>query len=58
MQVEDDPTGGKVVGSMAQLNGAPYKLEACVNFHVGDTVTALARTALQPGGTEVLLYAT
>lgn len=37
---------------MAQLNGAPYKLEAVVNFHVGDTITGLARTALQPGGIE------
>lgn len=51
-EVEEDPTGGKVVGSMAQLNGAPYKLEAVANYHVGDTITGMTKTSLQPGGLE------
>jgi splicing factor 3B subunit 3 len=42
----------------ARLGGAAYKLEAVASFHVGDTVTSLQRAALQPGGAEVLLYAT
>ena len=29
-----------------------------MNFHVGDIVTSLERAILQPGGREVLLYAT
>jgi len=53
--VEDDPTGGKFASASGMLNGAPNKLEDVVNFHVGDTITALQRSALQPGGQEVLV---
>jgi splicing factor 3B subunit 3 len=58
LQVEEDPTGGKFAGSNGLLNGASHKLEDVTNFHVGDLVTSLQRAALQPGGREVLLYAT
>ena len=58
VQVEDDPTGGKFANMQGQLNGAPNKLEAVINYHIGDTVTALQKCTLQPGGQEVLLYAT
>lgn len=51
--VEEDPTGGK----FAEL-GAANKLDAINNFHVGETITALQRAVLQPGGREILLYAT
>ena len=57
-QVEEDPTGGKFAGASGFLNGASHKLEDVVNFHVGDLVTSLQRAVLQPGGREVLLYAT
>jgi len=57
-EVEEDPTGGKMIGASAHLNGAPNKLEALVQFHVGETVLALTRTELQPGGQEVLVYGT
>lgn len=40
------------------LNGAANKLEDVVNFHVGDSITALQRSSLQPGGQEVLVYST
>lgn len=56
--MEEDPTGGKFAGVAGLLNGAPHKLEDVVNFHVGDLVTSLERAVLQPGGREVLLYAT
>lgn len=52
-QVEEDPTGGKLASSTGRLNGAPHKLGAINNFHVGDTITAMQRAALQPGGQEV-----
>ena len=42
----------------SRLQGAPYKLEDVVNFHVGDTVTALQRASLQPGAKEVIIYGT
>mmetsp|Transcript_4234 Transcript_4234/g.6990 ORF Transcript_4234/g.6990 Transcript_4234/m.6990 type:complete len:1205 (-) Transcript_4234:464-4078(-) len=57
-QVEEDPTGGKLASTSGKLNGAPHKLTAVVNFHVGDTITAMQRTALQPGGQEVIVYGT
>ena len=56
--VEEDPTGGKVLEKHASLNAAPYKLEAECNFHLGDTVTAIQRTTMQPGGKEVIIYMT
>ena len=58
LQVEDDPTGGKFAGATGLLNGAPNKLEDVINFHVGDAVTSLQRSALQPGGQEVVIYST
>ncbi len=52
-QVEDDPTGGKLASTSGKLNGAPHKVAAVSNFHVGDTITAMQRAAMQPGGQEV-----
>jgi hypothetical protein len=43
---------------MGKLGGAPHKLENLIQFHLGDTITALSRAVMQPGGGEVLLYAT
>jgi hypothetical protein len=43
---------------MGKLGGAPHKLDNSIQFHVGDTITALARATMQPGGSEVLLYGT
>jgi hypothetical protein len=51
--VEEDPTGGKLASSTGRLNGAPHKLGAINHFHVGDTITAMQRASLQPGGQEV-----
>ncbi|KFM25355.1 Splicing factor 3B subunit 3 [Auxenochlorella protothecoides] len=57
-QVEEDPTGGKFAGQSGVLGGASNKLDSIINFHVGETVTALQRGTLQPGGREVLIYST
>jgi hypothetical protein len=53
LQVEDDPTGGKLAATSGKLGGAPHKLEPVSNFHIGDTITALQRAVMQPGGQEV-----
>ena len=53
LQVEEDPTGGKMAAISGRLNGAPHKLEEVVKVHVGDTVTALQRAEMQAGGQEV-----
>eukprot|EP00238_Polyblepharides_amylifera_P001957 CAMPEP_0196584476 /NCGR_PEP_ID=MMETSP1081-20130531/47156_1 /TAXON_ID=36882 /ORGANISM="Pyramimonas amylifera, Strain CCMP720" /LENGTH=1211 /DNA_ID=CAMNT_0041905687 /DNA_START=221 /DNA_END=3856 /DNA_ORIENTATION=- len=57
-EVEEDPTGGKIVAHQAFLNGAPHKLEPVAQFHVGETVLSLTKAELQPGGQEVVVYAT
>jgi len=40
------------------LAGAQHKLVEVSNFFVGDTVTALRKATLVPGGSEALIYAT
>lgn len=57
-QVEDDPTGGKYATETGLLGGAPNKLRTINSFHVGETVTALQRAVLQPGGRELIVYGT
>lgn len=57
-QIEEDPTGGKLAAQMGKLGGAPHKLDNIIQFHLGDTITSLSRAVMQPGGSEVLLYAT
>merc|ERR1711920_250752 len=39
-------------------NKTTLKIEAVCNFHVGDVITSLQKVVLQPGGNEVILYAT
>jgi splicing factor 3B subunit 3 len=56
--VEEDPTGGKLAAQTGKLGGAPHKLQNLAQFHVGDTITSLAVSSLQPGGNEVILYGT
>ncbi|GMH39601.1 hypothetical protein BSKO_07499 [Bryopsis sp. KO-2023] len=57
-QVEDDPTGGKLAAMTSHLNGAPNRLENIIQFHIGEIVTSLQLTAMQAGGTEIVLYTT
>ncbi|KAL4425697.1 hypothetical protein ABPG75_009713 [Micractinium tetrahymenae] len=57
-QVEDDPTGGKYAAQTGIMGGAPNKLTTINNFHVGETVMALQRAVLQPGGRELIVYGT
>ena len=60
-EVEDDPTGGGLLaagGNGADRGGAPHKLDPACSFHLGDTVTSVSRTTMQPGGKEVVLYVT
>jgi len=57
-EVEDDPTGGRLASATSVLNGAPHKVHAVVQFHIGDTVTSLQKVALQAGATESMLYGT
>lgn len=56
--MEDDPTGGKLAAMTSHLNGAPNRLENIIQFHVGEIITSLQLTAMQPGGMEIVLYTT
>eukprot|EP00727_Mastigamoeba_balamuthi_P006206 m51a1_g2204 putative splicing factor 3b subunit 3-like (1210) ;mRNA; r:168623-173209 len=40
------------------LCGAPYRLQLVNHFYTGDTVTAMTRAALSPGGAEAIVYGT
>ena len=55
---DDDAAAGGRSSDAGRLRGAPHKLVDVANFHIGDTVTAMDRCALQPGGREFLLYGT
>lgn len=56
--VDDDPHINRALWDRGLLNGASQKCEWMASFHVGETVLALQKTALTPGGGEVLAYAT
>ncbi|XP_049849343.1 uncharacterized protein LOC126318446 [Schistocerca gregaria] len=57
-QLENDPTGKATPYVQGYLCGAPHKLDAICNFHIGEMVTRLKKTRLTPGGSEFLLYVT
>ena len=54
----DNPTGSRLLWDSGVLNGASRKLDLMCQYHVGELVTSLHRTALVPGGAEAVVYAT
>jgi splicing factor 3B subunit 3 len=54
----DNPTGSRLLWDTGLLNGAPNKLDAMIQYHVGEVVTSLHRTSLVPGGSEAIIYTT
>ncbi|KAJ3195275.1 Splicing factor 3B subunit 3 [Irineochytrium annulatum] len=57
-EVDEDPTGNKLVYEKGYLHGAPHKIPHLCEFHVGETITAIQKAGLVPGGREVLIYTT
>ncbi|RKO91294.1 splicing factor 3B subunit 3-like protein [Blyttiomyces helicus] len=57
-EVDDDPTGNKLMYEKGYLQGAPHKLQHLAEFHVGESLTSITKTALVPGGREIILYTT
>eukprot|EP00746_Dinoflagellata_sp_MGD_P091760 gnl/MRDRNA2_/MRDRNA2_36348_c0_seq1.p1 gnl/MRDRNA2_/MRDRNA2_36348_c0~~gnl/MRDRNA2_/MRDRNA2_36348_c0_seq1.p1 ORF type:complete len:1184 (-),score=253.37 gnl/MRDRNA2_/MRDRNA2_36348_c0_seq1:15-3260(-) len=53
-----DLTGLRLKADTAYLTGASPKLDHFVQFHVGDSVTALERTTLVQGGGDLICYST
>ncbi|KAJ3129733.1 Splicing factor 3B subunit 3 [Physocladia obscura] len=57
-EIDDDPSGNKLLLEKGFLQGAPHKLEHLAEFHVGETITSIHKTSLVAGGREVILYTT
>ncbi|CAG8605229.1 6855_t:CDS:10 [Paraglomus brasilianum] len=55
-EVDEDPTGNKIMYEKGYLMGAPHKIQIVCQYHVGDILTSLQRTTLVAGGREILLY--
>lgn len=53
-----DHTGLRLKADTAYLTGSTPKLDHVMQFHVGDTVTALEKTTLAQGGSELICYST
>merc|ERR1711871_614071 len=53
-----DTSGLRLKADTAYLTGSTPKLEHVVQFHVGDTVTAIEKTTLVQGGSELICYST
>ena len=56
--IEDDPTGAKLKLQQGKLNGAPNKVEECIQYHVGEVITSLQKTTLVAAGAQLLVYGT
>lgn len=56
-ELEDNPMGNFLM-SKQTLNGAAFKLQTLINFHVGETINSMLKGALFTGGSDVLVYST
>ncbi|KAI9220831.1 CPSF A subunit region-domain-containing protein [Blastocladiella britannica] len=55
-EIDDDPTGNRVLYDRPMLNGAPHKLESVCEWFAGDQITNLHVGALTVGGRETIVY--
>jgi len=54
----DNPRDTRALWDQGLLNGAPAKADVLTHYYLGEAATCLTRTALVPGGREVLLAVT
>ena len=52
-----DVSGLRLKADTSYISGTTAKMETLVNFHVGETITSLEKTALLPGNAEVVIGA-
>ncbi|KAJ3364964.1 Splicing factor 3B subunit 3 [Allomyces javanicus] len=57
-EIDEDPTGNRVLYDKPFLNAAPHKLDHVANYFLGDWVTSVTKAALVLGGRETLVYTT
>eukprot|EP00124_Ichthyophonus_hoferi_P002448 Ihof_evm8s167 gene=Ihof_evmTU8s167 len=56
--IDDDPSGAKVLWSKGLMGGAPQKLEVLSEYHIGETVMSMQKITLVPGGGEGVVFTT
>ncbi|ORX89541.1 hypothetical protein K493DRAFT_326164 [Basidiobolus meristosporus CBS 931.73] len=56
--VDDDPSGNKVISERGNVYGAPYKVSCIAHYYVGDSLSSIQRATLVSGGREILVYTT
>jgi splicing factor 3B subunit 3 len=54
----ENPAGSRMMWDQGLLNGAPNKIQCLTHYYLGSLVTSLTKTALIPGGAEVMVAAT
>jgi len=57
-EIEEDSTGSKLRFAQQATGGSSNKIDEIVQFHVGETITAMARCNLVPGGLQLVAYCT
>ncbi|TPX70379.1 hypothetical protein SpCBS45565_g01800 [Spizellomyces sp. 'palustris'] len=57
-EVDEDPTGNKLVYEKGYLQGAPHKVEHAADFFIGESPTSVTKTIIVPGGREIIVYTT
>lgn len=56
--IEEDKTGNFGMYDRGRMQGAAHKLSNAASFYLGDMVTSISKTALVPGGRELMVYTT
>ncbi|ORX58556.1 hypothetical protein BCR36DRAFT_318081 [Piromyces finnis] len=57
-EVDEDPTGNRLIYEKGYLQGAPHKVTHLCEYHVGETLSSINRATLIAGGKEILCYTT
>ncbi|KAK1809628.1 pre-mRNA-splicing factor rse1 [Friedmanniomyces endolithicus] len=55
-EADEEGIGGYIVNERSYLGGAPYRVELRSHFYTQDVPLSIQRTALVPGGQEVLFW--
>ncbi|KNC86365.1 splicing factor 3B subunit 3 [Sphaeroforma arctica JP610] len=56
--IDDDPSGTKVIWQRGLLGGAPQKVECVAQFYIGETIKTLQKCDLVADGHECVVYTT
>ncbi|KAJ3129900.1 Splicing factor 3B subunit 3 [Nowakowskiella sp. JEL0407] len=57
-EVDDDPSGTRIMYEKGYLGGAAHKVMHLAEFHVGDMITSIHKVSLVAGVRDIVLYTT